>query len=163
MKRWLIAIGFLCAGFGGYLAVSHLSGAAFFTFGLPIGGDRGELRRTALRFLEDLQFKDFIKAATYHSPDDQSSVDIPFLIQRLFQVKPEALDIMDYEVIFADIDSSGDRARVKVRVKVKVLLNNAIKEKDMVLYFHRENANAPWFMKFEDSLRKDEAQKGKKH
>ena len=75
----------------------------------------------ALDFLEDIQFKDFASAAGYHAPDLIESVDIPFLLQRLFAVKPEALDIMDYEIVFAEIDSSELRARVKSRVKVKLL------------------------------------------
>lgn len=146
----------------GYFLAAHLSGGAFPTFGLPLGGDRGELRRMALDFLEDIQFKDFDAAAQYHAPEDIDSVDIPYLLRQLFKVKPEALDIMDYDVVFAEKDNSGNRARVKVRVKTKILLNSSIEEKEMILYFHRADENAPWFMKFEDSLRNPEKTEGKK-
>ena len=120
---------------------------------MALGGDRGALRRIALSFLEDIQFKDFVSAADYHAPDLRDSVDIPFLIQRLFTVRPEALDIMDYDVVFAEIDSGGLRARVKLRVKVKLLLNALIKERDVILYFQRDSVDDPWYMKLEDSLR----------
>ena len=73
--------------------------------GLALGGDRGDLRRIALSFLEDLEFKDFESAALYHAPGVRDSVDIPFLIQRLFTVRPEALEVMDYDVVFAELDS----------------------------------------------------------
>jgi hypothetical protein len=153
MKKALTILLVLACLSGGYLAVAHLSGGAFWTMGLALGGDRGALRRLALNFLEDIQFKDFVSAASYHAPDLIETVDIPFLIQRLFAVKPEALDIMDFEVVFVDIDSSGLRARVKARVKVKFLVNELMEERELVLYFHRDSVDDPWYMKLEDSLR----------
>ncbi len=163
MKKLFPVVLVLAALLGGYLAVAHLSGAAFSTLGLPLGGDRGLLRRIALDFMEDIQFKDFEAAASYHAPDLIESVDIPFLIQRLFQVKPEALDIMDYEIVFADIDSSDLRARVKVRVRAKLLLNERIEEREFVLYFDRDDPSSPWYMKLEDSLRELTPDQGRAH
>jgi hypothetical protein len=153
MKKALMALLVVAFLSGGYLAVAHISGGAISTLGLALGGDRGALRRIALQFLEDIQFKDFESAASYHAPDLIDSVDIPFLLQRLFAVKPEALDIMGFEIVFADIDSSGLRARVKMRVKAKFLVNELIDEKELVLYFYRDSVDDPWYMKLEDSLR----------
>ncbi len=153
MKKILAALLLVAALLGGYLAVAHVSGGAFWTLGLALGGDRGALRRIALDFLEDIQFKDFVSAASYHAPGLIETVDIPYLIQRLFAVRPEALDFLDYEVVFADIDSSGLRARVKMRVKVKLLLDGRIDERELVLYFYRDSIDDPWYMKLEDSLR----------
>jgi len=153
MKKALTALLVLSLLFGGYLGVAHVSGGAFATLGLALGGDRGALRRIALAFLEDVQFKDFVSAANYHAPDLIDSVDIPFLLQRLFAVKPEALDIMDYDIVFAELDSSNLRARVKVRINVKLLLDETIQEREFILYFDRDSAEDPWYMKLEDSLR----------
>ena len=153
MKKVLTALVVLALLFGSYLAVAHVSGGAFSTLGLALGGDRGALRRIALEFLEDVQFKDFFSAASYHAPDIRDSVDIPFLIQRLFTVKPEALDIMDFGIVFAELDSSGLRARVKVRVKAKLLINELMEERELILYFERDSVTDPWYMKLEDSLR----------
>lgn len=99
--------------------------------------------------MEDVQFKDFVSAASYHAPELIETVDIPFLIQRLFAVKPEALDIMDYEIVFAELDPSGLRARVKA----KLLLDERIEERELVLYFYRDSPSDPWYMKLEDSFR----------
>ncbi len=153
MKKAVTTLLVLAVLAGGYLGVAHVSGGAFWTVGLALGGDRGALRRIALSFLEDIQFKDFVSAAGYHAPDIRDSVDIPFLIQRLFTVRPEALDIMDYDVVFAEIDSGGLRARVKLRVKVTLLLNAVIEEQEVILYFQRDSVDDPWYMKLEDSLR----------
>ena len=147
MKKTVTALLVLTLLTGGYLGIAHVSGGAFWTLGLALGGDRGALRRIALSFLEDIQFKDFVSAASYHAPDIRDSVDIPFIIQRLFTVRPEALDIMDYEVVFAEVDSGGLRARVKVRVKVKLLLNARIDERELLLYFERDSVDDPWYMK----------------
>ena len=153
MKKGLIAVLTVGVLTGGYLGVAHVSGGAFSTLGLPLGGDRGLLRRTALAFMEDIQFKDFQRAASYHAPDLIDTVDIPFLIQRLFAVKPEALDIMDYDIVFSELDSSDLRARVKLRVRAKLLVNERIEERELILYFYRDDVQSPWYMKLEDSLR----------
>lgn len=163
MKKALILVAVLALTFGAYLGVAHFSGGAFPTLGLPLGGQRGVVRRMALKFMEDIQFKDFKQAASYHPPEIRDSVDIPFLLWRLFKVKPEALDFMKYEVVLADMDESQLRSRVKLRNKVKILLDDSIQEKELMLYFHRASKTAPWFMKLEDSLRNVEASKDKSH
>ena len=156
----LLVLGLLLAA---YLGAAHLSGGAFWTMGLALGGDRGELRRIALDFMEDIQFKDFESAASYHAPELIETVDIPFLLQRLFEVRPEAIDFMDYEVAFAEIDSSGLRARVRLRIKAKLLLSERIEERELILYFYRDTASSPWYMRLEDSLRPPSADPDRVH
>ena len=157
MKIWLSLFAVLVLATLSYLAAVHFSGGAFPTLGLPLGGDRGHLRSGALQFMED-----FEQAASYHAPEIQDSVDIPFLIQRLFKVKPEALNFMDYEIVFAKIDSSGNRGRVKMRAKVEFLGNKQIRDQDIMLFFERSDTSSPWYMKLEDSLRNQTAEKAKK-
>jgi hypothetical protein len=162
MKKLLVTLVLLVAVVGGYFLAAHLSGGAFYAFGVPVGGDRGRLRRLATAFLEDVQFKDFKRAASYHAPETQQGVDIPFLIWRLFQVKPEALDIMKHEIMFAETDSTGLRGRVKARVRFKELIRGEIRSQEFILYYERATLGAPWYMKLEDSLRHLEPDKGKK-
>lgn len=163
MKAFFGALGLLLLLAGGYVAAAHVSGGAYPTPGLAIGGDRGWLRRTSLAFWEDIQFKDFAKAASYHAPEVQATVDIPYLIERLFGIKPELLDVMEYEVVLADVDSTGLRARVKTRLKVKILADNSLQEREVMLYFHRKSPADPWYMELETSLRALEADEEKKH
>ena len=73
------------------------------------------------------------------------------------------LDIMEYEVVFAEIDSTMLRARIKTRLKVKELVREKIREQEVILYFHRESTDAAWFMVLESSLRATEADDDKKH
>lgn len=147
----------------GYLTGAHLSGGAWPTLGLPLGGTLGALRRTTLQFWEDIQFKDFAHAATYHDAAAQSEVDIPYLLERLFLQKPESLDFINFEILFADLDSTGLRARVKTRVTVKNLLDNKVYDREIMLYYHRASLGDPWAMELESSLRRTEADENKKH
>ncbi|MCB9744261.1 MAG: hypothetical protein H6740_16810 [Alphaproteobacteria bacterium] len=162
-KTWLILGGLLLAAGGAYLGAAHLSGGAFPTPGLALGGELGELRRTTLAFWEDIQFKDFDKAASYHAADIQDDVDIPFLLERVFLQKPEMLDFMDFEILMAEVDSSGLRARVKTRVKVKDLAREKVDDREVMLFYKRESLDAPWIMELESSLRQLQADKKKKH
>ena len=164
MKKLLLVLAMGGAvGATGYLGGPPFRGGAFPTFGLPLGGDLGWLRRTSLDFWEDIQFKDFARAATYHAADRQDDVDIAYLIERLFGVKPEMLDIMSYEIVLAEVDSTGLRARVKTRLKVKLLIKEIIKEREVMLFFHRETVDSPWYMELETSLRALESDPDKKH
>ncbi len=146
-----------------YFGAVHFSGGAFYSFGLPLGGERAQLRQLASSFIEDIQFKDFDKAASYHEPDIATRVDIPYLLQRLFLQKPETLDIMSYELVLCELDSSELRGRVKVNIKVKNLLDGKIRKQDLMLFFYRKDTQSPWYMKLEDSLRTPEADQNKKH
>ncbi len=78
-------------------------------------------------------------------------------------MKPEALDIMEYEIIMAEIDSTGLRARVKTRLTVKLLFLEKIKTREIMLFFHRDTEDSPWRMELETSLRALEAEEDKKH
>ncbi|MFZ9886351.1 MAG: hypothetical protein ACO3JL_02510 [Myxococcota bacterium] len=163
MKRMAIALLLVLIAGGAYVGAAHFSGGVFPTPGIELGGARGDIRRQVDSFLEDIQYKDFKSAARYHAPELRDEVDIPFLLQRLFTVKPEALDIMSWEIIAADIDSTGRRGRVRARVKVKELLQGNLRDQEMMFYFHQETPDGAWYMKLEDSLRHLSPEQGKKH
>lgn len=109
------------------------------------------IRSKSISFLEDLQYKDFEKAASYHLTAERANVDIPRLLERLFAVKPEFLDIMRYEIKKVNVDRSGDRAKVMTHTVVKILNTNEIREPEVILYWHRDSKEG-WVMKLESSL-----------
>lgn len=151
MKKVLIlfVILFACA-----FAAFVISGRATGGQGIGTGSsaDRGQLEQISLKFMEDLRFKDFQHAASYHSVEDRKKVNIPQLIEQWFAVKPETLDIMRYEIQKVDIDSTGKRGRVKMKTVIKILNANEIKEPEMMLYFFKDPAEG-WIMELESSLR----------
>ncbi|MBI3926191.1 MAG: hypothetical protein HY319_11670 [Armatimonadetes bacterium] len=115
------------------------------------GNDARQVGDLTVDFLEDIQFKDFEKASSYHSAEDRKKVNIPKLIERLFAVKPEFLDIMRYELVKVDVDRSGNRARVKTHTVVKILNTGEIKEPDIIFYWYKDPAEG-WVMELESSL-----------
>jgi hypothetical protein len=123
----------------------------------------GDLRQLCTSYWEDIQFKDFKKAAQYHDPSVQEAVDIPYLLERTFLQKPEFLDLMEYEVVFVDIDSTGLRGRARTRVRIKDLMQEKVRDQEVMLYFKRKSTAEPWYMDLETSLRSLEGEEGKKH
>jgi hypothetical protein len=151
MKKSLIILIVILA-LGAFFALfSTKFGVKLGGFQISLNNDKQALEKYALSFLEDIKFKDFKKAATYHSEEDQKKVDIPKLIERLFQVKPEFLDIMKYEITDIDIDASGSRARVKTHTTIKILNSKEIKEPEVILYWQKDK-QGQWYMKLESSL-----------
>jgi len=126
---------------------SDISSLNMLTF---LSKDVSIIQKFALSFFEDLKFKDFDSAAKYHSLKDQKKVNIPKLIEKLFQVKPEFLDIMEYKILETSLDSSKKRARVKMKTKVNILNSGKIKNPEVILYFHKKGEK--WYMELESSL-----------
>jgi len=113
----------------------------------PEGRKVAELSK---RFMENIQFKDFKSAAQLSAPDQREKADIPALIERLFQVKPEFLDISNIELLDAHIDSTGNRARTKVKSDVKILNTGELRHPEVMLYWKKDGGT--WFMDLVTSL-----------
>jgi hypothetical protein len=122
--------------------------------------DKKELVQLAQTFLESIQYKDFKSAALFHNEEDKKKVDIPKLIERLFKVKHEVLNIRDMEVSDVTIDSTGKRARTFFNANIEVLnslqrggSNKEREHRDTegILYWQKENGK--WVMKLESSLK----------
>lgn len=159
MRKSLIAL----------VIVAVIAGAAVLFFatpvGLSVGGvdlggtERAWLRERSVDFLEDLQFKDFDTAATYHLGETQVARDIPQLIRKVFLIKHEVLDIIRYEITEVDLDRSKTRARVRCLIDFRVMGDSAIRDKpeskrnvEMMLYWFRGD-DGKWTMELESSLR----------
>ena len=183
MKRFLLVLALFCGVV--VFVLSGLGPAGFDLgriglgdFSLPLGGSETKLLEgLAYDFLEDLQYKDFDRAATYHTFADQGNADIPNLIERLFLMKPEQLNIRDIRIVSVDLDRGGSRARTFFKTTVEQLNStgksreetNREREVEGILYWHRRPAEegyakgqAPveeigterWFMMLESSLRR---------
>ncbi len=152
MKKVLLLFFLLAAAAVGLLAFFPSSGQIASNLAPSLSADSRYLQQRSVDFLEDLQFKDFDKAASYHRQADREKVDIPKLIERMFKVKPEALDIMRYEVKKVEIDRSGDRARVKTHTVIKLLNTKRIERPEIMLYWQKDPIEG-WVMVLESSLR----------
>jgi hypothetical protein len=148
-KSAIVFLILILIGLGIYFFVTkydiHIGGLRF-----VFNKEKNILRNLTIDFLEDIRFKDFEKAASYHTNADQETIDIPHLIERLFRIKPELLDIMKYEITDVDIDRGGTRARVKTHTTIKLLNTEELREPDIIFYWHKVDDH--WYMKLESSL-----------
>ena len=149
-KSAVVFLILILLGGGIYLFVSKYD-IKIGSFQFLFSKEKGLLKDLTVAFLEDIQFKDFDKAATYHTKEDQKNVDIPKLLERLFKIKPEFLDIMKFEITGVDIDKSGTRARVKTHTTVKLLNTDELKEPDVIFYWNKQD-DGKWYMNLESSL-----------
>lgn len=127
------------------IVVLAISGVAmFFVLGGPINTDRRLVENLSTDFMEDLQFKDFRRSASYHHKLEHDRVDIGKTLEKLFLVKPESLDIQQYRIIKSEIDSTGDRARVHIRVKYhKLNIKDEPEDNELILYWMLRNPDCP--------------------
>ena len=70
---------------------------------------------------------------------------------------------MSSEAVAVDVDSTGDRARVKHRVTLADFVRGKARDQELLPYCHRADSASQWFMELESSLRQGEAEAGKKH
>ncbi len=118
--------------------------------GALLSGDAQSMIKYATSFMEDLKFKDFKAAAKYSLPQQQDKYNIANLIERLFHIKPELLDIQSYAITHTDLDSSGQRARVHVKSQIKVLNTKELRSPEMILYFKKQSGQ--WYMDLASSI-----------
>ena len=115
--------------------------------------DKHVIIKKSKRFLECIKFKEFGEAASFHTAEDSKKADIPFLIERMFKLKPEQLDIQEVNVLYGEIDSSGVLGRTKSRCIVHVLNTKEVRKPEVVLYWKKEGGE--WFLKLKSSLERD--------
>lgn len=98
----------------------------------------------SLQFMEDVQFKDFRRSASYHHILERDRVDVGRTIEKLFLIKPEMLDLREFHIVKADIDSTGKRARVHIRTKFQRLnMKDEPEEGELILYWMKRNPDCP--------------------
>lgn len=112
--------------------------------------DAHKVRDLTYRFFECVKFKEFDEASALHDAADMDKADIPKMIEDLFKIPPEQLDIQDINVLFADIDSTGKLGKVKTRFIVHVLNTDKIKKPEVVLYWKKQNGK--WYLKLRSTL-----------
>jgi len=154
------------------------SGISVFGVGYHWNEEAAEVEELAYSFLEDVKYKDFDKASRYHTYADQDEADIPKLIERLFQVPPEKLNIHDIRIAGVDMDRDGERARTRFVANIEVLnskqknkkkgqdpdeAENEEREVEGILYWHRRpitDALPPGSLQVIDPAAEDEDEDG---
>lgn len=154
---WLLILALGLGGTGLYLASNPT--------GLSIGNVRfggkvqGYLRDRTIDFLEDIKFKDFDRASSYHLAETQKKRNIPGLIRKVFQIRHEVLDIHDYKILGIELDRSEKRARVRAFVRYRILGDKRVRDDERslrdleMLFYWFKQPDETWVMELESSLR----------
>ncbi len=107
------------------------------------------LRDKTYRFWECIQFKSFDQAAEFDSGEDHAST--AKLIEQIFRIKPENLDIQHVHVLGVFRDGTGDLARTKTRLQVELLNPKQPRDIEVMLYWTRSEAGS-WELELRSSL-----------
>ncbi len=97
----------------GYLSYAHFSGAAVYTFGLPLGGERAHIRQTTARLFENVKFRNLDAIAAMVTPGESMGA-IDAYLGKVIGVPPENFDLQKTLIEGIEIDSSNKRARARV-------------------------------------------------
>lgn len=110
----------------------------------PFMGSDPQVERLTRAFLEDLQYKDFRQAGLYHHKLERDRLDIGRSLEGLFLVKPELLDIRDYDIVRVERDEQGGRAKTLVRTRyTRLNLDKEPQEKDILVYWIKRHPDCP--------------------
>lgn len=152
LKKIMIGTTLLAVAAGGYAGYAHFTGGEVPTLGLPIGGARAELRTLTMSFWEDIKFKDYKKAASYQAETKRSESSISALVEQVFGLPAQSVDLMEFSVVEAELDSTGNRARLKSRVKAKDLVKGKVHTREVMHFFHRDTPQAAWVLDLDHTV-----------
>lgn len=149
MRKLIVALVLLVVA-GGAFAYLTTGSRAKTPWSVYFNRDARVVAELGEKFMEDIQYKDFKAAANLSSPEDREKADIPKLIERLFAIKPEQLDINKIELLSSEVDSTGERARTKLGTDVKVLNTSELRHPEIMLYWKKRDGH--WYMDLQSSL-----------
>jgi hypothetical protein len=149
--RKLLVLVFLLALAGGSFALFMHGNRANAPLGVMLNAQTRQVTELGRQFMEAVQYKDFKAAAELSPPGDREKADIPKLIERLFLVKPEQLQIDKVQLLVADVDSTGKRARTKFGTDVKLLNSQELRHPEIMLYW-KKAPDGRWYMDLASSL-----------
>ncbi|MDP6114480.1 MAG: hypothetical protein QGG53_21670 [Planctomycetota bacterium] len=133
------------------VAVATGVGYLFYSGKVPgLQNDRQIIIQQTKRFFECVQFKEYAEAGNFHNAADRKDANIPKMIESLFKIPPEQLDIQEYNIVFGEVDTSGLLGRVNTRCVVRTLNVNDVQKPEIILYWKKEGEN--WYLKLLSSL-----------
>lgn len=137
MRTFFIFILLLLALAGGYLLYAQFSGGAVPTFGLPIGGERAEVRHQITRFFEHVKFKNKSALASLVSAD-ASAAELDNFLTQTFGVDPNQVDLQKVDVESVELDSSKNRARAVVRLRGNNLAEQRALDVSRLVFLYKD-------------------------
>ncbi len=113
MRTYISIFAVLLIACIGYLTYAHFSGGSVPTFGLPLGGERAQIRLRTLSFFEHVKFKnasaleDFVSATS--GPEE-----LTHYLLTLLGIGPDQIDLHHVTIEHVELNTAETRARARV-------------------------------------------------
>lgn len=145
MRTLLLFFALVILAFLGYFGYAHLSGGAVPTFGLPLGGQKAQVRKLCEVFFEDIKFKNTEKLEEFIDKSLNPEKLQDYLIE-IFDKNPKSLSIEKMIINSIEIDSQGQRARVKIKIIGNDLSQNIGFEKNKIIFLYFDILSKRWLI-----------------
>lgn len=144
MRAFGTVLALLIFAAGAYLGYAHFSGGEVPTFGLPLGGEKKNIRDTTQAFYETIKFKN--RDAIKHFVDATATQeDISDYLTKTFgEGALNEIDLNSVSIEQIELDSQETRARVKILLSGLYLDDKKAFTINKLLYFYR--ANSLWLL-----------------
>lgn len=97
----------------GYIGFAHFSGASVPTFGLPIGGERAQVRARTLSFFEHVKFKNASALQDFVESEVDRHEMGEYLLKSL-GINPQNIDLVGVAIESVELNTTETRARARV-------------------------------------------------
>lgn len=137
MRRFLTFLTLLIIAALAYLAYAHISGGAVTTFGLPLGGEKAEVRKQLTRFFEHVRFKNksALPAFVAEGTDPQ---EIEAFLNQTLESDSSNIDLQSIQVTAIELDSSKQRARARINLLGQNLSDKKPFDINKVIFLYTE-------------------------
>lgn len=143
MRKFIVVLTVLLIVVLSYLGYAHFSGGAVPTFGLPIGGEKAQIRAVTLAFFEHVKFKNASAFKEFVALGTDPAVVDAYLDKTLGQ-DTEKIDLIAVEIKSIELDSKQTRARVHVGFMGQDLALHKPVDLEKIVFLYR--ADDRWFI-----------------
>jgi hypothetical protein len=142
MRKILIVMLLILIAAVGYLSYAHFSGGAIPTFGLPIGGEKAQIRQKTYQFFENIKFKNRVFTGLVQGDADQEQ--IYKYLRKTLGIEENLLDLTHVSIEKIELDSSKERARVKVKLSGQNITNKKPIEIQKLIFLYKNQKGDNW-------------------
>lgn len=129
----------------GYFGYAHYSGAAVPVWGLPLGGEKANVRSRVSIFFESLRFKNTQALKDFFAPDIQPQEIAHFLLQT-FNTPVRDIDLQSAKIKDIELDSSKKRARVRIELSGQNLDDQKSLDISKIIFLYSEGESNKWLI-----------------
>lgn len=149
MKKILIFMLILLFTAVGYLSYAHFSGGKVYTFGLPIGGIKAQVRYRVNNFFEQIKFKNINELKNFTEPFISKEAFFTYL-NNILNNPLDQIELENFTINNIELDSTKNRARVKTEFFYKNFITNKSFAQEKLIFLYHANNN--WFIDIESVM-----------